>query len=494
MAERKRRSTSTSNFGVSRREGHDASAFYGRFELPELSSDDTVNPPHALSLDEIHHGSSTDMSAVADNSVALVVTSPPYYAGKAYEEDISQGHIPGSYVEYLDMLEEVFAECVRTLEPGGRIAINVANLGRRPYRSLSGDVTYILQDRLKLLLRGEIIWLKARGAGGNCAWGSFQQPSNPVLRDLSERIIVASKGRFDRAIKKDVRETRGLPSVSTIFRDEFLDFTTDIWEFPPESASRIGHPAPFPVELPKRLIDLYTYKEDLVLDPFMGSGTTAVAAVTSKRKFVGYDTDEHYVRAARERVAEAQRQNDEKWAASGHRRPSIPATASGQPDDGDFQSRAVKEGRKAQDLANDLLENSGFSEIRRGVKLRCGVEVNFEARDEQGRVWYFDVSGAFTSSRPGLKRTDTLWKAIGKATVINHSHANVPIPLVLLTTDQPARGSAGDLALRAVRESNTSIYPSQATKPVFDVIVLSDDDEAHERLTSFAAGLEPRRR
>ena len=82
---------------------------------------------------------------VADDSVALVVTSPPYYAGKEYEQAVGQGHVPASYVDYLKMLEDVFRECVRKLEPGGRIAVNVANLGRRPYRSLSADVIAILQ-------------------------------------------------------------------------------------------------------------------------------------------------------------------------------------------------------------------------------------------------------------------------------------------------------------------------------------------------------------
>ena len=142
------------------------------------------------------------MDEVEDASVALVVTSPPYFAGKEYEEALGEGHIPASYLDYLDMLTEVFAECVRTLEPGGRIAVNVANLGRKPYRSLSADVIAILQDRLGLLLRGEVIWLKARGASGSCAWGSFRSPANPVLRDLTERVVIASKGRFDRALSR----------------------------------------------------------------------------------------------------------------------------------------------------------------------------------------------------------------------------------------------------------------------------------------------------
>ena len=129
-----------------------------------------------------------------------MVTSPPYFAGKEYEEALGEGHIPASYVEYLAMLRDVFAECVDKLEPGGRIAVNIANLGRKPYRSLAADVTASSQEDLGLLLRGEIMWRKAEGASGNCAWGSFQSASNPVLRDLTERVVVASKGRFDRAL------------------------------------------------------------------------------------------------------------------------------------------------------------------------------------------------------------------------------------------------------------------------------------------------------
>ena len=193
-----RRPTSTSAFGVSRREGHDASAFYDRFAPPTLSDDAELGT--ATAIDTLVTGDSRSMDRVADASVALVVTSPPYFAGKAYEEDLGRGGVPATYLEYLQMLRDVFAECVRTLEPGGRIAVNVANLGRRPYRSLSADVIGILQDDLRLLLRGEIVWLKQRGSSGSCAWGSFQRPGNPVLRDLTERVVVASKGRFDRSL------------------------------------------------------------------------------------------------------------------------------------------------------------------------------------------------------------------------------------------------------------------------------------------------------
>ena len=260
-----------------------------------------------MAVDVIWHADAREMTdeMVADRSVALVVTSPPYFAGKEYETDLAAGHVPSSYVEYLEMLTDAFAVCLRKLEPGGRMAINVANLGRKPYRSLSADVISILQDDLGMLMRGEIIWQKAKGAGGSCAWGSFRSPQNPVLRDVTERVIVASKGRFDRAISRARREQMGLPHTPTITTEDFLESTIDVWEIPAESARRVGHPAPFPVALPRRLIDLYTYEGDLVLDPFIGSGTTAVAAVETGRRYVGFDTDEAYLGIARERLAAA---------------------------------------------------------------------------------------------------------------------------------------------------------------------------------------------
>ncbi len=296
----RRKSTSTSAFGVGRRESHDASGFYDRFTTPVVSADDhVVRSPIG---EKPILGDARHMDEVEDASVALVVTSPPYFAGKEYEEALGEGHVPASYFEYLEMLTAVFAEAVRTLEPGGRIAVNVANLGRKPYRSLSADVIGILQDELGLLLRGEVIWLKARGASGSCAWGSFQSPANPVLRDVTERVVIASKGRFDRAVSRQRRAALGLPAEISVSKDEFIEATTDVWEIAAERATRVGHPAPFPVELPLRLIELYTYRDDLVLDPFMGSGTTGVAAVRTGRRFVGYDTETAYVEIAEQRL------------------------------------------------------------------------------------------------------------------------------------------------------------------------------------------------
>jgi site-specific DNA-methyltransferase (adenine-specific) len=244
------------------------------------------------------------MKGIPDNSIALVVTSPPYFVGKLYEI-VGQGQkVPKSFKQYLRMLEAVFLECFRVLEPGGRIAVNVANLGRKPYRSLSADVIGILQQH-GFLLRGEIIWVKAKGASGSVAWGSYMKASNPVLRDVTERVIVASKGRFDRAPDLAGRKASGLPHVSTITREAFMEATLDTWYIAPANATKLKHAAPFPVELPRRLIEMHTYFGDTVLDPFMGSGTTAVAAVETGRHFVGYDLNRAYVAAARVRVAQA---------------------------------------------------------------------------------------------------------------------------------------------------------------------------------------------
>lgn len=507
----RRAGTATSSFGVSRRESHDASAFYERFPAPGVNRDSKI-APHAC-RDELWVGDARHMDAhgeLANNSVALVVTSPPYFAGKEYESAVGKGHIPVDYVAYLDMLEAVFAECVRKLEPGGRIAVNVANLGRRPYRSLSADVIGILQDRLGLLLRGEVIWQKARGASGNCAWGSFQRPGNPVLRDLTERVVIASKGRFDRALSASERAGEGLPSQGTAYREEFMEATTDVWEIEPASATRVGHPAPFPVELPQRLIDLYTYRGDLVLDPFMGAGTTAVAAVRTGRYYVGFDTDADYVALAEQRVAEERERLDrrtgvERFEVSIAPRlfgdsDNPPATSTSEPGEShlmvngfesseaneDFQARAVREGQRAKELARDALLRAGFEDVHVPPRFRCGVEVNFRAFDKQGRPWLFFVSGAFTvTRRPGLRRSDTLWKVLGKAAALHASFADERphgtdrrMRLVLLTTDRPTSNSAGHHALQALMGES---------KPIYEVIGLLEEDGLR-RLAEMASG------
>ena len=281
--------TETARFGAGKRESHDASAYYRRRMAARTASPaagEAVSPPDEI-VDALFCGSSESMKEIPDSCVALMVTSPPYNVGKEYDGDLSLD-------EYLALLRSVLAETHRVLEPGGRVAVNVANLGRKPYLALNHRVATLLEE-LGFLLRGEIVWQKAQGAGGSCAWGSWMSAKNPTLRDVHEYVIVASKGSFRR--QKIGRDT--------IDRQSFLDATVSVWTIPPASARRIGHPAPFPVELPRRLIELYTFEGDLVLDPFIGSGSTAVAAVETGRHYVGYDSVAEYLDIARERIAAA---------------------------------------------------------------------------------------------------------------------------------------------------------------------------------------------
>lgn len=454
---RPRRSTATSAFGVGKRESHDASSFYARFTGPALSDDDAVT--RHVPDEPLIQGDAREMRDVKDGSVALVVTSPPYFAGKAYESiDSDDPRIPASYVEYVEMLKDVFAECVRVLEPGGRIAVNVANLGRKPYRSLSADVIRVLQDDLGLLIRGEILWVKAKGAGGNCAWGSYRDPKNPVLRDVSERVIVAAKGRFDRAVRPAERRSRGLPHVSTLTADEFLDATIDVWEMPPESASRVGHPAPFPVALPQRLIELYTYADDVVLDPFLGSGSTAVAAVRTGRRFVGYDLDPAYVAIARRRV--------EAEEAAVAARVADPAEVA--------VNEARVRGVAMRRLAAQVLAEVGFTDVAEGHAVK-GVDLvlPLTAVDRSGRRWLFDLAGGFTVGPSGLDRREVALAAIGRGAVVAGVEGEAP---VLLVPEAPRPRSAVDRAIRSVGPA-----------ALFDVVeVLSP--EGRRRLADYASG------
>lgn len=487
MADRPRRPTATSAFGVGRRESHDAADFYARFTAPEVSTDDAVLRPEAVDIGDPFKN--VDARSISDvvpkGSVALVVTSPPYFVGKTYEEELERDGIPSSYGEYITMLTDVFAECRDVLEPGGRIAVNVANLGRRPYRSLSSDIIRILED-LGLLLRGEVLWQKAAGAGGSCAWGSFMQPTNPTLRDITERIVIASKGRFDRARSARQREAEGLPHRTTTTADLYMDSTLDLWNIPAESAKRVGHPAPFPVELPERLIHLYTWCDDLVLDPFMGAGSTLVAAALTERRYVGFDLDPEFVELARERVEDVRTSGRPKITSVAPSETRQDARSkievpSGDKDE-DFQARATREGKAAQALAEQVLvdeiHGAGFTIVRRKVRLKgLGVELNLHVQDRAGDDWYVDVSGAFLANpRGGLRRTDTVWKALGKAHVFGSKEGPKSARLLLLTSHLPRPKTEGDRALHAV-----------GPRAIFDVVAMLDD-EGRERLARYAEG------
>lgn len=282
------KNTTTSTFGSPGREGHDSSAFYNTrlyADQPQAGSEAYMENPPA-NVDVIYKGSSEAMDELPDCSVHLMVTSPPYNVGKEYDEDLSLD-------EYISFLRNVWRETYRVLVPGGRACVNIANLGRKPYIPLNGLIAREMTE-LGFLMRGEIIWDKASSASTSTAWGSWKSASNPTLRDTHEYILVFSKGSF----RRDKIDGR----MSTISREEFLEFTKSVWEFPSESARKVGHPAPFPVELPYRLIQLYTFSNEIVLDPFMGSGQTAIAALKADRHYIGYEISGEYLKLARSRI------------------------------------------------------------------------------------------------------------------------------------------------------------------------------------------------
>ncbi len=290
----KRKPTRTSSFGSPGRVSHDSTPFYNsrlyadQPQEQEVAYVETPLPPDCL--DRIFCHSAEAMTELPDCSVHLMVTSPPYNVGKDYDADLS-------LEEYLAFLERVWKETYRVLVPGGRACINIANLGRKPYLPLH---SFLIPDLLNLgfLMRGEIIWNKAASASPSTAWGSWKSPANPTLRDVHEYILVFSKQTFKRE--------NPAKRASTISREEFLEYNKSIWTFPAEPARKVGHPAPFPVELPRRLIQLYTFAGEVVLDPFMGSGQTAIAARQSGRRYVGYEVDEKYVQLAERRIADYQ--------------------------------------------------------------------------------------------------------------------------------------------------------------------------------------------
>lgn len=286
-----RKKTETSDFGVSRRESHDSSKFYGR-KLYGASKDASTGAAEsavpAECVDRVFCKSSERMEELPDSCMHLAVTSPPYNVGKAYDQDLT-------LAEYRQLLRAVFSEVFRVLVDGGRACVNVANLGRKPYIPLH---SYVIADMLDLgfQMRGEVIWNKGSSAGASTAWGSWQSASNPSLRDVHEYILIFSKGSFSRPAGQ-----------STISKEEFLSYTKSLWEFPAESAKRAGHPAPFPIELPYRCIQLYSFKGDFVLDPFCGVGSTCMAALRAGRHFVGYDTKQEYVDSAIKRIEESKK-------------------------------------------------------------------------------------------------------------------------------------------------------------------------------------------
>ncbi len=293
---KKTTSTQTSSFGVSKREGHDSSKYYNTKMYQGIPSESDVGDPQEfpeLLKDSLICGDARDMSMIPPNSVQLMITSPPYNVTKEYDEDLS-------LQEYLEMLRAVFSETYRVLAPGGRAIINIANVGRKPYLPLTSYVNMIMIE-IGFLMRGEIIWDKSASAGSSTAWGSFKSASNPCLRDVHEYILVYSKGGFK---LERTKQERAEGREDTIEKQEFIDLTKSIWRFSTASAKKIGHPAPFPEELPRRCIEFYSFKGDVILDPFIGSGSTACAAKKAGRHYIGYDISSQYIELAHDRISQ----------------------------------------------------------------------------------------------------------------------------------------------------------------------------------------------
>ena len=287
--------TETSSFGTVSRSGHDASKFYGKRLYENLKPKVKGHVPYYENVPDlsnvIHCADSRKMYHLPDNSIHLMITSPPYNVGKEYDADLS-------LTEYKKLLADVLKETYRTLVEGGRACINIANVGRTPYIPLHVYLTEIAID-CGFYMRGEIIWDKGASAGSSCAWGSWKSSSNPVLRDVHEYILIFCKGTFKRhPIRQD-----------SIGRDTFLECTKSIWRFPATSAKKANHPAPFPVELPLRLINLYSFVGDIIIDPFMGSGTTAQAALFTDRKYIGYEINRNYVTQAEIKLKKISKDN-----------------------------------------------------------------------------------------------------------------------------------------------------------------------------------------
>lgn len=285
----KKAGTETSAFGTNGRINHDSSKFYNSKLYTEMETKADVsrveNRVDDKLLNQFIIGSAENMKEIPDNSVHLMITSPPYNVSKEYDQDLS-------LTEYLKLLENAFKETYRVLVNGGRACVNVANLGRKPYIPLS-DYISAMMNKIGFLMRGEIIWNKAASASPSTAWGSWQSAANPILRDVHEYILVFSKGDYRR--EKQNKE-------NSITKEQFIEWTKSIWTMNAESAKRIGHPAPFPEELPYRLIQLFSFKNDIILDPFMGSGTTAVAAIKSERSYIGYEISEDYIKLSQKRI------------------------------------------------------------------------------------------------------------------------------------------------------------------------------------------------
>jgi site-specific DNA-methyltransferase (adenine-specific) len=269
-------------------------------ESPLIAEPATVRQPVFQDHDglvTIYQADSADLSFLAPESVHLIVTSPPYNLGKDY----GTARDDATYHQYLDWVVTWCRQLWRVLEPGGRLCLNIPidiNLsfdagGRRvtQKRPVLADFTHRLVNEDGWLYNTTILWLEGN-ISRRTAWGSWMKASDPWVNTAAEAVLVLSK-------EKRKRDGRG--RLTQISREEFMDWTLGLWQFRGETSKRWGHPAPFPEELPRRLIRMFSFTDDVVLDPFLGTGTTCRAAKDLGRKSIGVEIDGRYCQVAAER-------------------------------------------------------------------------------------------------------------------------------------------------------------------------------------------------
>lgn len=253
-------------------------------------------------MNKIFLKSSEQMDEIESNSLRLIITSPPYYNVKDYGTETQIGKSSKSYPHYIESMLPVWRECYRVLKPNGKLCINapIMPMEKKVYSThynrdilnINNDIEYSILNNTDFYRFGTIIWDK--GSTDQLMMGSYPYPPNFYFLNTVEFINIFVKDGPPEKIERQRKEK------SRLSKEEWRQYISTIWRFPPERDRT--HPAPFPPELPMRLIKMFSFTDDIILDPFMGSGTTAIAAILCNRKFIGYEINPHYVRSANNRL------------------------------------------------------------------------------------------------------------------------------------------------------------------------------------------------